>query len=117
MAAGLKAKKCQVALTAMAPPDIYPPLIFNQFWRKSENTARTLQSLRPRHGASRESHVKWANRLKQHFDNRQLVELTSCIAWENYRARFDHTFGCEAEGFSEGAYCPAPSAKKVAHDQ
>lgn len=44
--------------------------------------------------------------LKRHFDDRQLVELTSCIAWENYRARFDHAFGIEAEGFSQGAYCP-----------
>lgn len=44
--------------------------------------------------------------LRAAFDHRQLVELTSCIAWENYRARFDHTFGIEAEGFSEGAFCP-----------
>jgi alkylhydroperoxidase family enzyme len=48
--------------------------------------------------------------LKRYFDNRQLVELTSAIAWENYRARFDHAFGIESEGFSEGALCPiAPS--------
>jgi 4-carboxymuconolactone decarboxylase len=47
--------------------------------------------------------------LKQHFNHRQLVELTSAIAWENYRARFDHAFGIEAEGFSEGAFCPLPA--------
>ena len=46
--------------------------------------------------------------LKKRFDERQLVELTSAIAWENYRARFDHAFGIEAEGFSEGAFCPVP---------
>jgi 4-carboxymuconolactone decarboxylase len=46
--------------------------------------------------------------LRQHFDPRQLVELTSAIAWENYRARFDHAFGIEAEGFSEGAVCAVP---------
>lgn len=46
--------------------------------------------------------------LKRHFNERQLVELTSAIAWENYRARFDHAFGIEAEGFSEGAFCPLP---------
>jgi alkylhydroperoxidase family enzyme len=46
--------------------------------------------------------------LERRFDRRQLVELTSCIAWENYRARFDHAFGIEAEGFSEGAFCPLP---------
>lgn len=47
--------------------------------------------------------------LQSHFSDRQLVELTSAIAWENYRARFDHAFGAEAEGFSDGAYCPVPS--------
>ena len=38
--------------------------------------------------------------LRQQLDAKQLVELTSAIAWENYRARFDHAFGIEAEGFS-----------------
>ena len=47
--------------------------------------------------------------LRARFDERQLVELTSAIAWENYRARFDHAFGAEAEGFSEGAFCPLPA--------
>ena len=46
--------------------------------------------------------------LRRHFDERQMVELTSAIAWENYRARFDHAFGIEAEGFSEGAFCALP---------
>ena len=44
--------------------------------------------------------------LQEHFSPQQLVELTSAIAWENYRARFDHAFGLEAEGFSAGAVCP-----------
>jgi alkylhydroperoxidase family enzyme len=43
--------------------------------------------------------------LQKHFTPQQLVELTSAIAWENYRARFDHAFGIEAEGFSAGAVC------------
>lgn len=43
--------------------------------------------------------------LRRQFDARQLVELTSAIAWENYRARFDHAFGVDAAGFSEGAAC------------
>ena len=47
-------------------------------------------------------------RLREHFAEAQLVELTAAIAWENYRARFDHAFGIEAQGFSEGAYCPLP---------
>lgn len=49
--------------------------------------------------------------LKRHFNKHQLVELTSSIAWENYRARFDHAFGIEAEGFSEGEFCPVPQGK------
>ena len=47
--------------------------------------------------------------LGARFDHRQLVELTSSIAWENYRARFDHAFGIEAEGFSDDASCPLPA--------
>jgi alkylhydroperoxidase family enzyme len=46
--------------------------------------------------------------LRERFNPRQMVELTSAIAWENYRARFDHAFGIEAEGFSEGAVCALP---------
>ena len=52
-------------------------------------------------------------KLHRHFTERQLVELTSAIAWENYRARFDHAFGIEAEGFSKGAFCPLPA--RAAH--
>jgi alkylhydroperoxidase family enzyme len=46
--------------------------------------------------------------LRKHFNPQQMVELTSAIAWENYRARFDHAFGIESEGFSEGAVCAIP---------
>lgn len=46
--------------------------------------------------------------LRTKFDEAQLVELTATIAWENYRARFNHAFGIEAEGFSEGAFCAMP---------
>jgi 4-carboxymuconolactone decarboxylase len=46
--------------------------------------------------------------LRAKFDEAQLVELTANIAWENYRARFNHAFGLEAEGFSEGAFCAMP---------
>jgi 4-carboxymuconolactone decarboxylase len=48
------------------------------------------------------------SRLREKFDEAQLVELTSAIAWENYRARFDHAFGIEGENFSEGAVCALP---------
>ncbi|HZQ23774.1 MAG TPA: hypothetical protein VFA89_13365 [Terriglobales bacterium] len=46
--------------------------------------------------------------LRAAFNEAQLVELTSAIAWENYRARFDHAFGIESENFSEGAVCALP---------
>ncbi|MCZ6788273.1 MAG: hypothetical protein O7E54_14025 [Planctomycetota bacterium] len=46
--------------------------------------------------------------LQKKFTTQQLVELTSVIAWENYRARFDHAFGIESAGFSEDAFCPVP---------
>ena len=49
-------------------------------------------------------------RLREHFDDAQLVELTSVIALENYRARFNWAFGIEGEGFSQGAYCVRPTA-------
>jgi 4-carboxymuconolactone decarboxylase len=42
------------------------------------------------------------------LDEMQLVELTAAIAWENYRARFNHAFGIGSQGFSEGALCPLP---------
>ena len=47
-------------------------------------------------------------RLRERFTEAELVELTSAIAWENYRARFDHAFGIEAENFTEGAVCALP---------
>ena len=47
-------------------------------------------------------------RLRERFTEAQLVELTSGIAWENYRARYDHAFGIEGENFTEGAVCAMP---------
>jgi alkylhydroperoxidase family enzyme len=48
-------------------------------------------------------------RLREKFSDVQMVELTATLAWENYRARFDHAFGVEAEGFTEGSYCASPA--------
>lgn len=50
-------------------------------------------------------------RLREKFSEAQLVELTSAIAWENYRARFNHAFGIEGENFSEGSVCAMPVRK------
>ncbi len=47
-------------------------------------------------------------RLRAAFDPPQIIELTASIAWENYRARFDHALGIGSQGFSEGAFCALP---------
>ncbi len=47
-------------------------------------------------------------KLSEHLDRAQLIELTAAIAWENFRARFNRALGIEAQGFSEGAYCAVP---------
>ena len=52
-------------------------------------------------------------KLREKFTDAQLVELTATLAWENYRARFDHAFGVEAEGFTQGSYCAMPVRGEV----
>lgn len=47
--------------------------------------------------------------LRRRFRPAQLVELTSAIAWENYRARFNRAFAVEAEGYAEGSVCAMPA--------
>ena len=47
-------------------------------------------------------------RLHATFDEAELVELASAIAWENQRARFNRVFDVASGGFSEGAYCVLP---------
>lgn len=49
--------------------------------------------------------------LRQQFSERQLVELSAVIGWENSRARFNRTFAIAAEGFSEGQFCPMPERR------
>lgn len=44
-------------------------------------------------------------RLREHFNDPQLVELTNVIAVENHRARFNHALGLDPQGFSEGSFC------------
>jgi alkylhydroperoxidase family enzyme len=38
-------------------------------------------------------------RLKRHFTDAQLVELTAAIAFENFRSKFNPSLGVEAQGF------------------
>ncbi len=47
-------------------------------------------------------------RLREHFDEAQIVELTHAIALENLYARFNLALGIGAAGFSEGMVCAVP---------
>jgi AhpD family alkylhydroperoxidase len=47
-------------------------------------------------------------RLREHFEDQQLVELTAAIAIENFRARLNNALDIPPAGFSEGVYCPMP---------
>ena len=38
-------------------------------------------------------------RLKQHYTEVQIVELTAAIALENFRSKFNPALGIEAQGF------------------
>jgi alkylhydroperoxidase family enzyme len=38
-------------------------------------------------------------RLKRHFSEPQLVELTAAIALENFRSKFNPALGVESQGF------------------
>ena len=46
--------------------------------------------------------------LREHLNEKQLVELTATVAWENFMSRFNRAFAIEAQGFSEGRYCVLP---------
>jgi AhpD family alkylhydroperoxidase len=47
-------------------------------------------------------------KLREHFDDAQIVELTHLIALENMRGRFNLALGIGAAGFSEGMVCAVP---------
>jgi AhpD family alkylhydroperoxidase len=52
-------------------------------------------------------------RLREHFDERQMVELTMAIALENLYSRSNWAFGIEGEGYSEGMYCVLPDREPI----
>ena len=43
------------------------------------------------------------DRVKQHYSEAQIVELTAAIAFENFRSKFNPPLAIEAQGF-----CPMP---------
>ena len=49
--------------------------------------------------------------LREHFTPRQIVELVTAVALENFRARFNRPFDVAAEGVSAGAWCPLPETE------
>jgi len=53
--------------------------------------------------------------LRSHLNEEQMVELTAAIAWENFRARYNHALGMESEGFSKTNFCPLPERPVQQH--
>jgi len=51
--------------------------------------------------------------LRRRFTERELVELTAAIAWENHRARSNRTFNVQLEGFSGGDFCALPEGSSA----
>lgn len=49
-------------------------------------------------------------RVREHFSEQQVVELTAMIGWENFRARANATYGVESHGFAKADACAIPSA-------
>jgi alkylhydroperoxidase family enzyme len=45
-------------------------------------------------------------RLREHFTEKQPVELTAAIAFENYRARFNAAMSIPAEGYEFRSWRP-----------
>ncbi len=50
-------------------------------------------------------------RLRRHFNDDQIVELTAIIAHENFRARFNHAMGIGSDGLY---VCALPGAGRKA---
>jgi alkylhydroperoxidase family enzyme len=53
-------------------------------------------------------------RLRERFDEPQLVELANEIAIENYRGRFNWAFGIGSQNFTAGAFCVRPETLPAA---
>ena len=49
------------------------------------------------------------DRLRERFDDAQIVELTNIIALENMRGRFNLALGIGSSGFREGMICAVPA--------
>ena len=52
--------------------------------------------------------------LRRHIDEPQIVELTTAVALENMRARFNYALWNESQEFSEGSFCAVSERAAVA---
>ena len=43
--------------------------------------------------------------MRRFFSEQQIVEITAAVAWENFRARFNHALALESQEF---ASCAVP---------
>ena len=54
--------------------------------------------------------------LLEHLTRTQLVEVTTAIAWENFRARFNRGFDVQPQGYAGEAFCVLPDRGTAATD-
>lgn len=59
------------------------------------------------------SDALWA-RVAEHYDERQLLELTAMVGWENSRARIAHALHLTSHGFTAGGACAVATAPDAA---
>jgi hypothetical protein len=59
-------------------------------------------------GVHRSGYGPLFDKLRQHLDDGQIVELTHHIALENMRGRFNLALGIGPVGFSDGMVCAVP---------
>ncbi|HTY78397.1 MAG TPA: hypothetical protein VMI34_11315 [Candidatus Bathyarchaeia archaeon] len=52
-------------------------------------------------------------RLRAHFDEAQIVELTAAVALENFRSKFNVPLGVESQGFCIVKAGPGPAGKRA----
>jgi alkylhydroperoxidase family enzyme len=55
-------------------------------------------------------------RMRERFNEAEIVELTWAAAIENLRARFNWALGISSQGYSEGAFCVRPEALPETND-
>lgn len=51
-------------------------------------------------------------RMRDRFDDAQIVEIATAISLENLRARFNSGTGLQPQGFADGAFCVRPEGRR-----